>query len=141
MADTIEQVTGAEEPVAQPQEEAQVDPPAAEPKAEATHEEPAPAPVAVEEAAAAVSEPAPASDAAEPPALDPVAIATELARARAAALAAQFTAGHAGGDIGGDNKRKYEFEEEDLAIKRMNNEVGDSHIIVIELSGLTNLRP
>ena len=59
-----------------------------------------------------------------PPALDPVAIAAELARARAAALAAQFTAGHTGGSDGGE-KRKYEFdpEEEFNAAKRLNSEV------------------
>ena len=60
------------------------------------------------------------------PALDPLAIATELARARAAALAAQFTAGHGGVGVDAETTKRFrEFEDdENAASKRMNSEVG-----------------
>ena len=115
MADE-EQVPGAEVPPAAASAE-----PTDQPADQAEANKPEDAPASEEPKPDAVAQEAPSTD---PPAIDPVAIAAELARARAAALAAQFTAGHTGGDGAGE-KRKYEFdpEEEFNQAKRLSSEV------------------
>lgn len=119
MADE-EQAPGSEPVVELVSEAPPVEVASDEPK-ESTTNEPEPAsnvPVAANPIAAAVEVDA-------PPALDPVTIAAELARAKAAALAAQFTAGHGGVSVDAEtNKRFREFEEdENNASKRLNTDV------------------